>query len=89
MSRKQSLWQVAKKLVPTGALVAPALAQAFRTDVNAQGKLEGIVEAYTGYNIRVKNFELGRMAEGWLPFIAATAAIQGITLGKKILRSIS
>lgn len=88
MAKKQSLWQIAKKLIPAGALVAPALAQALRTDVNAMGKLEGGIEAYTGYNIRVKNFELGRLAQGWLPFIAATGVIQGITLGKRILRSI-
>ena len=72
----KSLVRSVEKIAQTGAILAPALEAAFAPASN-RDKLGVICSRYTGYDPRDSSFQLGRLVEGYGPFV-------GVTVGTKL-----
>jgi len=89
----KSLQQQAFKWLRVGALAAPALVIAAQP-MKVDQKANEILRVYTGVNIKhsmesnALQFDWGRLAMGWLPFLAATLTTYGIPKIAGIIRRI-
>jgi len=83
----KSITRSLMKWVRVGALAAPAAAIAMSGD-STQGKIEQVIEAYTGYNIPSRQMNFGSLLRGWGPFLGATLVTYGIPKLAGILRKL-
>ena len=65
------------KLIRIGALLVPAASIASQP-VSGTEKIEQGVRAYFGWSIRHGNFSWGRLAAGWMPYLASIGVTYGI-----------
>lgn len=68
------------------ALIAPAAASYIQFRNSADKGLVNATEKYTGYNIYNATFNLGKLAEGYGPFVGVTLAQKAVTLINRLLR---
>ena len=66
------------KFIKIGALVAPGAASFMERGLNING-LEGALYRYTGYSITRGAWEPAGLAQGWMPYIASSLIITGIS----------
>ena len=91
--RGKSLQQTVFKWLRIGALVAPAAVVAAQP-MKADQKLNEIFRLYTGVNIKhsmesnALQFDAGRLAMGWLPYLATVLTTYGIPKIAGIIRQI-
>jgi len=82
----KSITRTVMKLMRVGALVAPAAAVIADTGQSNQSKVYNIVYKYTGYNMADGTFDMGRIMQGWGPFIGVTLVTYGIQKLSGIIR---
>lgn len=75
------------KYVRLAALAGPAIGEAMSTH-STPGKIQNILQMYTGYNIGTQVFDFSKLAQGYLPFLGATVATYGIPKLAGILRGL-
>jgi hypothetical protein len=75
------------KYVRWAALGAPA-ARIATLQTSTPDKLRRGIEAYTGYNIENGQFNLGKLAEGWGPYLTASVTTYGIPKLISIIRGL-
>lgn len=73
----KSLTTTAFKLVRIGALAAPAAARVMHQGITYVS-IGDMMGDYTGFNWNQMNFDFGRMAKGWGPYLGACLATYGI-----------
>ena len=81
----KSIQRTAFKLIRLGALVAPGIEIATRNLTTSQ-KIDRGLQAYTGYSTEQGNWVIGRMVQGWGPYIGAALATYGIPKIINIIR---
>jgi len=75
------------KLIRTVALVAP-VASAVMSPVDNAEKVDMVIRSYTGYSPKYRNFAAERLAQGWMPYIAAVGVTYGIPKLAGMIRGI-
>lgn len=82
----KSILRTGFKLIRLGALAAPGIGVALRTDLSPQAKIDGAFRMYTGYEMSTGRWKFEWLASGWLPYIGACLATYGIPKLTSILR---
>lgn len=82
----KSITRTAFKWVRIGALAAPLVRRAIQGQGDLGGTVNNILSDYTGYNMTEGVWRLDYLANGWLPYIAASLATYGIPKIASIIR---
>ena len=77
----KSLYRSVVKLAKGVALLAPAVAEAVQP-TSTLNKVSGIAVKYTGYDIVQRKWKLGKLVEGWGPYV-------GVSVGEKIVSKVN
>lgn len=77
-----------RSILKVVALLTPAVDAALLQGATPQTKLAVFSVRYTGWDPRDKRFHFGRLAEGWMPYLAVNAIDAGISIMLRLARSI-
>ena len=88
MARGKSLYRSVMKLIKVGAIVGPGVFEWTSSRGPTRHKVSEVLKVYSGFSIERGDFQLGRLVNGWGPYVAVNLVEKGLAFVNRLLRSI-